>query len=104
MGRHENYPQSNKRGKLVSPVEEYLAEQDFSASTKETYSRSIEAFFKFSKGKEPTAQLVRAWQKHLEQNGVGQSYLSRCMYALKGYCQWMNLDIFAGTGEKNRSK
>lgn len=88
----------------MSPIEEYLADQDFSAKTKIGYGRDIQAFFRFSGGKEPTVQLVRAWQKELQEKGRGDSHISRCMYALKGYCEWMGLDIFAAPREKNRSK
>lgn len=88
----------------MSPVEEYLADQDFSAKTKAGYGRDLQAFFKFSKGNEPTVQMVRAWQKDLQKKGSGESHISRCMYALKGYCEWMGLKIFAGPREKSRDK
>lgn len=88
----------------MSPIEEYLADQDFSPKTKSGYSRDITAFFNFSGGQEPTVQLVRAWQRDLEKKGRGENHISRCMYALKGYCEWMGLEIFAAPREKNKSK
>lgn len=88
----------------MSPIEDYLADQDFSPKTKDGYSRDLKAFFRFSMGNEPTVELVRAWQEKLKKGGRGESHISRCMYALKGYCEWMGLQIFAGPREKSRDK
>lgn len=85
-------------------IEEYLADQDLSPRTKEDYRRDLLAFFQFSAGNPPTVENVRAWISHLENKRRSFGHIQRCLYALKGYCQWMGLNIFAGPHERSKDK
>lgn len=85
-------------------IEEYLADQDFSPRTTIDYRRDLQAFYSFSGGEMPTAENVRAWIDHLTKKKRSITRIQRCLYALKGYCQWMGIDIFAGRHEKSKDK
>lgn len=85
-------------------IEEYLNDQDLSPRTIVDYRRDILAFYNFSKGEEPTVENVRAWINQLTRKKRSDSHIQRCLYALKGYCQWMGINIFAGPREKNKDK
>lgn len=89
---------------MNSQIDEYLTEQDFSQRTITDYRCDLKAFYAFSDGKDPDVSLVRGWKKELESRGCGESHISRSMYALKGYCKWLGLDIFTNSREKNREK
>ncbi len=85
-------------------INEYLRDQDFAPRTKEAYKRDLEAFFVFSKGESPTVENVRAWRQSLEEKERSASHIGRCLYALKGYCEWQELDIFAKPRERSKHK
>lgn len=85
-------------------IDEYLKAQDFSPSTKAGYRMDLRAFFDFSGGEMPNTTNVRKWIDHLKKKNRRDSHIQRCIYALKGYCQWMGIDIFAGPREKNKYK
>lgn len=90
--------------KTDSLVDKYLKDQDFSETTKAGYRRDILAFFKFSGGEMPAADNVRAWRQSLEDKGRSSSHIARCMFGLKGFCEWNEIHIFAGPREKSKNK
>lgn len=89
---------------MKTHIDEYLGDMEFSSRTKEDYRKDLSAFCGFSGGAEPTADLVRAYRQHLEDDGCGRSHVVRVLYALKGYCEWLRLGIFAKKGERSRDK
>lgn len=88
----------------IQSVEEYLGEQDFSARTKSGYRADLVAFYNFSHNEPPTVQNVRSWRDSMVEKGNSDEHISRRLFALKGYCQWMGLDIFSAAREKRRDK
>lgn len=85
-------------------IDEYLNDQDLSPRTKVDYRRDLLAFYEFSKGEMPTVKNVRAWIAHLTNKGRSGRHIQRCTYALKGYCQWMGINIFAAPHERTKDK
>ncbi len=85
-------------------VDQYLRDQTFSDTTRRGYRRDILAFFKFTEGEMPTAENVRAWRQSLEEKDRTSSHVARCLYAIKGFCEWQEIPIFAGPREKAKSK
>lgn len=93
-----------KRAFDSTQIDQYLSEQEFSLTTVMSYRGNILAFYKFSNGKPPTAARVKAWTKEMQDKGTGPSHIAQCHYAMKGYCEWLGLSIFAAAREKSRDK